>query len=182
VALAHAREAFAALAQYLEEQGISHGDIQNGNVIVSPQGIRLIDYDGVYVPGMSAGEGTESGHKHFQHPSRHAHHHGPGLDRFSFIALDLSLAALIEDPSLFRRYCEGGETIIFRANDFADPGQSTVFGILPECRSSTTRRSVLPKSARPRSTQCRPCRRSLPSERRRAATGKRRPRGRRRRA
>ena len=121
---------FAALAQYLEDQEISHGDIQNGNLIVSPRGIKLVDYDGVYVPGMAAGEGSESGHKHFQHPERNIRHHGPGLDRFSFIVLDLSLAALIEDPSLFRRYGEGGETILFRANDFADPGHSEVFRIL----------------------------------------------------
>jgi hypothetical protein len=128
--LSRARGEFAALAQYLEEQGISHGDIQNGNLIVSPRGIKLVDYDGVYVPGMAAGEGSECGHKHFQHPERNTRHHGPGLDRFSFIALDLSLAALIEDPSLFRRYREGGETILFRASDFADPEHSEVFRIL----------------------------------------------------
>jgi hypothetical protein len=129
-ALSRIRREFAALAQYLEDQGVSHGDIQNGNLIVSPQGIKLVDYDGVYVPGMPVGEGSESGHKHFQHPDRTSLHHGPGVDRFSFIALDLSLAALIEDPSLFRRYSEGGETIIFRANDFADPMHSEIFGVL----------------------------------------------------
>src|SRR5580704_2445244 len=129
-ALSRARGEFAALAQYLEDQGISHGDIQNGNLIVSPRGIKLIDYDGVYVPGMPLGEGSESGHKHFQHPDRGHRHFGPGIDRFSFIALDLSLAALIEDPSLFRRYREGGETILFRGNDFADPEHSEVFRVL----------------------------------------------------
>jgi hypothetical protein len=129
-ALSWARGEFAKLAQYLEEQQISHGDIQNGNLIISPQGIKLVDYDGVYVPGMPLGEGSESGHKHFQHPDRGHRHFGPGIDRFSFIALDLSLAALIEDPSLFRRYREGGETILFRANDFADPEHSPVFSKL----------------------------------------------------
>jgi hypothetical protein len=128
--LLRVRGEFAALAQFLEEQGISHGDIQNGNLVVSPRGIKLVDYDGVFVPGMATGEGSECGHKHFQHPERNTKHHGPGLDRFSFIALDLSLAALIEDPSLFRRYREGGETILFRANDFADPEHSEVFRIL----------------------------------------------------
>jgi hypothetical protein len=130
--LSRARGEFATLAQYLEDQGISHGDIQNGNLIVSPRGIKLIDYDGVYVPGMPLGDGSESGHKHFQHPDRNARQHGPGIDRFSFLALDLSLAALIEDPSLYRRYREGGETILFRANDFADPSHSEVFRALAE--------------------------------------------------
>jgi hypothetical protein len=49
------------------------------------------------------------------------------MDRFSFIALDLSLKAVIEDKSLFRKFREGGETIIFKANDFADPPNSEVF-------------------------------------------------------
>lgn len=126
-ALATVRQQFATLAQYLEDRQIGHGDVQNGNVIVSPRGIKLVDYDGVYVPGMMVGQGSESGHKHFQHPQRDSRHHGAGIDRFSFLAIDLSLAALMEDPSLFRRYGEGGETILFHANDFADPDRSDVF-------------------------------------------------------
>jgi hypothetical protein len=49
------------------------------------------------------------------------------MDRFSFIALDLSLKALIEDRSLYSKFREGGETIIFKANDFADPQNSEIF-------------------------------------------------------
>jgi hypothetical protein len=129
-ALEGLREQFAALAVFLERHEIAHGDIQNGNVIVSPTGLRLVDYDGVYVPGMPAGFGSESGHKHFQHPDRTPAHFGPTLDRFSFIAVDLSLAALIEDPSLYRRFRQGGETILFRANDFTDPDHAEVFDVL----------------------------------------------------
>ena len=138
-ALATVRQQFAALAQYLEDQQIGHGDVQNGNVIVSPRGIKLVDYDGVYVPGMMVGQGSESGHKHFQHPQRDSRHHGTGIDRFSFLAIDLSIAALMEDPSLFRRYGEGGETILFHANDFADPDHSDVFDAvyrLPKLRGA----------------------------------------------
>jgi hypothetical protein len=49
------------------------------------------------------------------------------MDRFSFIALDLSLRALIEDRSIYSKFREGGETIIFKANDFADPQNSEIF-------------------------------------------------------
>lgn len=125
-----ARREFADLAKFLQQAGIAHGDIQNGNVMISPTGITLIDYDGMYVPGMSTGNGSETGHKHFQHPSREANHFGPMMDRFSFIALDLSLRAIIEEPSLYKRFREGGETIIFRANDFVDPQNSPIFDIL----------------------------------------------------
>src|SRR5258707_3901969 len=125
-ALEKARTDFATIARFLEGKGIAHGDIQNGNVMVTSRDIKLIDYDGMFVPGMRAGDGSETGHKHFQHPDRRASNFGPGLDRFSFIALDLSLKALIEDKSLFRTFLEGGVTIIFKANDFVDPTSSEI--------------------------------------------------------
>jgi hypothetical protein len=52
------------------------------------------------------------------------------MDRFSFIALDLSLQAVIEDHALYHRFREGGETILFKANDFLDPPSSEVFALL----------------------------------------------------
>lgn len=136
-ALEKARTDFAAIARLLEREGIAHGDIQNGNVMVTNGQIKLIDYDGMFVPGMRPGNGSETGHKHFQHPDRRVSSFGPGMDRFSFIALDLSLKALIEDKSLYMKFREGGETILFKANDFADPQNSAVFRRLfamPELR------------------------------------------------
>jgi hypothetical protein len=76
---------------------------------------------------MRPGNGSETGHKHFQHPERRVSDFGPRMDRFSFIALDLSLKALIEDKSLYAKFREGGETVVFKANDFADPGNSEIF-------------------------------------------------------
>jgi hypothetical protein len=126
-ALEKARADLAAIGRFLEQEGIAHGDIQNGNVMVANGNIKLIDYDGMFVPGMRPGNGSETGHKHFQHPDRRASHFGPAMDRFSFVVLDLSLRALIEDKSLYPKFREGGETIIFNANDFADPQNSEVF-------------------------------------------------------
>lgn len=121
------RSEFQALANYLEREGIAHGDIQNGNVIVANNRLKLIDYDGMYAPSLPLGQGSEIGHKHFQHNARSTSDYGPKMDRFSFIAVDLSLMALLENPALHRKYREGGETIIFKANDFADPDHSPVF-------------------------------------------------------
>jgi hypothetical protein len=125
--LEKARGDFVTIARFLEREGIAHGDIQNGNVMVANGEIKLIDYDGMFVPGMRPGNGSETGHKHFQHPERRVSHFGPEMDRFSFIALDLSLKAVIEDKSLYPKFREGGETIIFKANDFADPQNSEIF-------------------------------------------------------
>jgi hypothetical protein len=126
-ALEKARTDFVAIARFLEREGIAHGDIQNGNVMVADGEIKLIDYDGMFVPGMHPGNGSETGHRHFQHPGRRVSNFGPGMDRFSFIALDLSLRVLMEDKSLYSKFREGGETIIFKANDFADPQNSEIF-------------------------------------------------------
>jgi hypothetical protein len=125
--LEKARAEFICVARFLAQKGIAHGDIQNGNVMVENGSIKLIDYDGMFVPGMRPGNGSETGHRHFQHPERRISHFGPDMDRFSFIALDLSLSAIIEDRSLYPKFREGGETIIFKANDFADPEHSEIF-------------------------------------------------------
>jgi hypothetical protein len=126
-ALEKARTDFAVIARFLELKGIAHGDIQNGNVMVANGDIKLIDYDGMFVPGLRPDNASETGHKHFQHPDRRVSDFGPRMDRFSFIALDLSLKAVIEDKSLYSKFREGGETIVFKANDFADPANSEIF-------------------------------------------------------
>src|SRR5437899_1759213 len=141
-ALEKARTDFAAIARFLGLKGIAHGDIQNGNVMVTNGDIKLIDYDGMFVPGMHPGNGSETGHKHFQHPGRQASSFGPTMDRFSFIALDLSLQAVVADKSLYAKFREGGETIVFRANDFVDPQNSAVFArllALPKLKESARR-------------------------------------------
>jgi hypothetical protein len=129
-ALQKARADFSAMAAFLEREGIAHGDIQNGNVMLSNGAVKLIDYDGMFVPGMPKGNGSETGHRHFQHPNREASNFGPTMDRFSFIALDLSLQAIIENKALYKKFREGGETIVFKANDFDDPQSSEIFRLL----------------------------------------------------
>ncbi len=133
------RRAFRELANHLRSRGIAHGDIQTGNVMVDGGRIRLIDYDGMFVPGMAAGNGTEIGHRHFQHPGRGAGNFGPSMDRFSFISVDLTLAALAERPGLFNKYATTGENILFTGNDFRDPSISPVFAeirAIPSLRKS----------------------------------------------
>ncbi|MEQ1934182.1 MAG: hypothetical protein ABL962_09945, partial [Fimbriimonadaceae bacterium] len=70
------RSKFVELEKFLRAKSIAHGDLQNGNVLVK-SALTLIDYDGVYVPALSKGGGTELGHKHFQHPARSAADFGP---------------------------------------------------------------------------------------------------------
>lgn len=122
------RQQFADVERFLRSKGLAHGDLQNGNVLVKSE-LKLIDYDGIYVPTMAVGQGAELGHRHFQHPKRSATDFGPEMDRFSFIVIDLSLRALAQNSSLFSKY-SNGENIILTANDFIDPGNSGAFASL----------------------------------------------------
>ena len=119
------RQQFTDVERFLRSKGLAHGDLQNGNVLVKSE-LKLIDYDGIYVPTMAVGQGAELGHKHFQHPKRSAADFGPEMDRFSFIVIDLSLRAIEHDSSLFTKY-SNGENILLTANDFIDPGNSAAF-------------------------------------------------------
>lgn len=114
------------LATYLQQQGIAHGDIQEGNLMVADAGrrVQLIDYDGMYVPEIASLGGAEIGHRDYQHPKRDNTQYDGTLDRFSFIALNLALRALCEKPALWTSSQSGAGVILFRANDFADPGRS----------------------------------------------------------
>lgn len=137
--IAALRERFSRLEAELRRHGIAHGDIQNLNVMVQKDELRLIDYDGMYVPGMTPGRGSEVGHKAFQHPKRSTSDFGPEMDRFSFILVDISLHAVSRKPELQQRFNNGGESIIFRANDYADPQSSPIFAELraiPELKAA----------------------------------------------
>lgn len=125
------------LSSYLEQQGIAHGDIQEGNLMVADSGrrIQLIDYDGMFVPEIASLGSSEMGHRDYQHPRRDASQFDNTLDRFSFVALNLALRGLCERPSLWGSSSSGAGVIVFRANDYADPGASAVFAAIEKIPS-----------------------------------------------
>ena len=130
--LAKLIDALRQLSQYLESQGIAHGDIQPGNVMVSADGasVTLIDYDGMYVPALAGMQSEEVGHRNFQHPGRDRTLFNAKLDRFSFISIDLALRALCVLPQLWDETQSDADSFVFRANDFVSPQASAVFASL----------------------------------------------------
>lgn len=120
------------LAKFLEGQNMAHGDIQPGNVMIANGGktIQLIDYDGMFVEDLRSLGSAELGHRNFQHPKRIGTCWDPSLDRFSFIGIDLALRALEVHPELWATTQSDGDAILFKANDFADPGRSAIFADL----------------------------------------------------
>lgn len=117
---------FAAVVGELEAAGIAHGDLQHGNVVVEPNGaLKLIDYDGMYVPSLAGLPAAEHGHRNYQHPKRGSDDFGPGLDRFSAHVIHLSLRTLARKPQLWKQFHEeGGEHLLLKAEDYAAPAAS----------------------------------------------------------
>lgn len=129
-ALEHIADDFMEMHLALAERGIAHGDLQHGNIIITENGLKLVDYDGMYVHGMSGFVSNELGHRNYQHPQRDALHFGPYIDNFSVWVIYLSLKILAIAPELWDETGRGDECLIFKQHDFANPNQSTVFNRL----------------------------------------------------
>jgi len=132
-ALSKLSDAIFSLAAFLEKEQIAHGDLQTGNLMVSAGGavVQLIDYDGMYVDEIKDIGSSELGHVNFQHPQRKSTNpFKPTIDRFSLISLTVALKALRLDPTLWNKTKSEVDAILFRANDFVDPGASQTFALL----------------------------------------------------
>ena len=106
--------------------GIAHNDLQHGNVMVESDGsVRLVDYDGIFLPEFKGERSPELGHKNYQHPERSSEHYDENVDNFPALVVYLSLLAIAADPSLWDYYDE--DNLIFTRNDYADPRSSEVF-------------------------------------------------------
>ena len=102
----------------LRVAAVAHGDLQHGNVMVDPRGrIRLIDFDGVWLPEVASLPPSETGHPNYQHPLRAEDHAwGWSIDWFSALVIMVSLRALAVDASLWESH--HGENLIFSDEDF----------------------------------------------------------------
>ncbi len=119
------------LCQRLRESAIAHADIQHGNVLLVPgsrsgsYGLKLIDYDGMYVSSLANRPSGEGGHPNFQHPARFATRaYSPDLDRFPHLVVATALRALEEGgTALWERY-DTGDNLLFVEEDFKTPSRS----------------------------------------------------------
>jgi len=118
------------MAKSLANAGIAHGDLQHGNVLLVGSRLKLIDYDGMYVPTLSGKLSNEMGQPNYQLPNRTAYDYGPELDNFSEWVVLVSILALCADPTLWKTFRGGDECLLFRKNDFEKPATSQLFRAL----------------------------------------------------
>lgn len=125
------------LAAELREAQMAHGDLQHGNVLLVPGSksssiaLRLVDYDGMWVPALDGHPPEEAGHPNYQHPERLASGgYNAEIDRFSHLVIYTSLRALaIGGKTLWDRH-DNGENLLFCSNDFLHPQRSPLFADL----------------------------------------------------
>jgi len=142
--LAELQEKLVAVSEDLERNKIGHGDIQCGNIIISGTSddfqVKLIDYDGMYVPDLAHKKSIEKGRSEFQHPNRTLNNFSPEIDRFSFWVMITALEALKLDKTLWREVMQGGfntlDNFLFTIQDFVNPNQSKLFNRLYNLNST----------------------------------------------
>lgn len=119
-------ERWVNLLQSLEQAGIAHGDLQHGNLMIVKGELRLIDYDGMFVPALAGRSSHEVGHQHYQHPQRTGADFHPQIDRFSGWVIYLALLALSAEPALWNQTYSGDDFILLQKSDFTDPHNSSI--------------------------------------------------------
>ena len=64
-------DSFLKMCKDLRDNQISHGDLQEGNILVTEKGnIKLVDYDSICIPEIEGQKELVTGLKGYQHPSR----------------------------------------------------------------------------------------------------------------
>lgn len=106
---------------------IAHNDLQHGNVMVQHDGaIRLVDYDGMFLPQFRGQRSPELGHKNYQHPQRSSDDYDDYVDNFPTLVIYTSLLGIAADPGLWDEFFNE-DNLIFTRDDYADPAGSQLF-------------------------------------------------------
>jgi hypothetical protein len=124
---------WAKMGKYLRAARVGHCDLQHGNVLLVPGStpnalaLKLIDYDGMWIPPLADMKSGEVGHANYQHPRRlREGTYNLEVDRFPLLLVATALRALKADKSLWAKY-DNGDNLLFKESDLADPNRSALF-------------------------------------------------------
>ncbi|OWK40464.1 hypothetical protein [Fimbriiglobus ruber] len=137
----------AKMGDRLDASSVGHCDLQHGNILLIPNNdgrklsVRLVDYDGMWVPALDKDPPQEFGHPDYQHPERvTSGYYGPAADRFSLLAIATGLRGMVVyGDEIWKRY-DNSVNVLFQQKDFADPGRSPLIEELSRSKDETLRR------------------------------------------
>jgi hypothetical protein len=147
------------MAVRLREAGLAHADLQHGNVLLVPGSsasslkLKLIDYDGMWVPALAGRPSGEVGHPAYQHPQRlREQTYSREVDRYPLLLVACALRAVAEGgQALWERY-DNGDNLLFKEADLRAPPESPLFQELKKLRDPLARslaEQLADASARP---------------------------------
>jgi len=134
--LLHVADLWVGLSWQLRRVGVAHGNLQHDHVLVgrgpsSTLTLRLIDYDGAFVPALAEETTDKLGHPNYQHPQRiWQKTYDAESDRFPQLVIYTALRALaVGGPALWERF-DQGDNLLFREHDLQEPTSSALFQAL----------------------------------------------------
>lgn len=122
---------FLEMVKELHKKDISHGDLQDGNIIVCMNrangslDLKLVDYDRIYTPNQKGNNYKDKlqGVSDYQPPLHLKRTSNEKADYFSELVIYISLLAYTEDPTLWIKGQE--KRLLFIAKDFENNNSST---------------------------------------------------------
>ncbi len=124
---------FLEMTKTLREAKISHGDLQEGNILLDDSGkIRLVDYDSICIPEIEGQKELVTGLKGYQHPSRFKNSKASlKADYFSELIIYISILGIASKPELWDKY-QVKDTcyLLFTEADFENIDSSQIYSDL----------------------------------------------------
>lgn len=124
---------FLEMTKTLREAKISHGDLQEGNILIDESGkIRLVDYDSICIPEIEGQKELVAGLKGYQHPSRFKNSKASlKADYFSELIIYISILGIASKPELWDKYqVKDIQYLLFIENDFENIESSQIYSDL----------------------------------------------------
>lgn len=131
--LAQLANNFLKMCHDLRENKISHGDLQEGNILIDKKGnIKLVDYDSICIPEIEGQKELVTGLRGYQHPSRFkGRKTSLKADYFSELIIYLSIISIAKKPELWNKYkVKSTQYLLFSENDFKDIKKSNIYNDL----------------------------------------------------
>jgi hypothetical protein len=138
------------MSKFLREAQVGHCDLQHGNILLAPGStvkslaLKLIDYDGMWVPALAGKKSGEVGHACYQHPQRQREvSYSLEVDRFPLLLVATALRCLQPGGrDLWQKY-DNGDNLLFRETDLQAPTRSVLFSQLLRTDDPVTKQLVL---------------------------------------
>lgn len=121
---------FDDMAIWLLSSGIAHGDLKPDNILVTDDDeLRLVDYDGIYLPSMLGQDQREVGTACYQHPLRAQMSFSPAIDHYSIALISLTLRSLAQSAELYTMFGKESGALLFEPGELIT-GRSEAYNFI----------------------------------------------------